>query len=106
MATPTASNVIHGNVENSYAGAWHEYLEGLESTLDQVETCLDEARDVQEVCTDEWCEATDRLLDDLHHVIFSIHEPRWASEEDSQKIKQLRKRIRKQYRDYEQLTEA
>lgn len=102
----TATQKIHGSVQDRYSGAWHAYLEGVEETLDEVDRCLSEARDVQEICTDEWCRATDRLLDELNHVLFSISEPRWTSEEDSEKIKALRRRVRDLYRNFDEMVTA
>ncbi len=105
MSAPTTAQAIHGNIQDNYSEAWHTWMDGLEETLDEVHECLNQARDVQEVCTDEWCEATDTLLDDLHHVLFSISEPGWTSEEDSRKIRDLRKRVRKAYERFEEIVE-
>jgi len=106
MAAPTSAQAIHGNIQENFSGAWREWLKGLETTLDEVEECLDQAREVEEVCTDEWCEATDHLLDELNHVLFSISEPRWTTEEDSRKIKALRKKVRGLYQDFEAMVEV
>ncbi|MFW5951222.1 MAG: hypothetical protein ACOCVZ_03795 [Gemmatimonadota bacterium] len=103
MTPQTTHEAIHGNIQRNYDGAWRAWMEGLEQTLNEVDECLGGARDVQEVCTDEWCEATDRLLDELNHTLFSISEPRWTSDEDSQKIKELRKRARSLYSEFDRM---
>lgn len=105
MAAPTTADAIHGNIQENYSKAWQAWLDGLDETLEEVDECLEQASDVQEICTDEWCEATDTLLDDLNHVLFSISEPKWTSQEDSQKIKDLRKRARKLYERFETIVE-
>ena len=106
MPAPTTAQAIHSNIQDNYNEAWSAWMQGLEETLEEVDECLDQAGEVQEICTDEWCEATDSLLDDLNHVLFSISEPKWTSEEDSRKIKELRKRARKLYERFEEVVEA
>jgi hypothetical protein len=105
MPAPTTAQAIHNNIQDNYSDAWKTWMEGLDETLDEVDECLDQARDVQEICTDEWCEATDTLLDELNHVLFSISEPKWTSKEDSEKIKALRTRARKLYERFERIVE-
>ena len=106
MSAPTTAQAIHSNIQDNYTQAWHAWMEGVEETLEEVDQRLGQAREVQEICTDEWCEATDTLLDDLHHVLFSISEPKWTSEEDSRKIRELRTRVRKLYERFEEVVEA
>ena len=52
------------------------------------------------ICTDEWCLATENVLDELAKVIFAISEPRWLSKEDSKKLSGLRHRIHDLYAQY------
>jgi len=52
------------------------------------------------VCTDEWCEATEHVIDELSNALFSISEPRWSNQEDSLRIKQLKRRVHDLYADY------
>ncbi len=58
--------------------------------------------DMEQVCTDEWCKATESVLDDLAKLIYSISEPRWLGREDSDKIKKLRNRVHDLYGQYKQ----
>ena len=44
-------------------------------------------------CTETWCSNARALLDDLNHQIFSIHEPKWSTPEDSKRIKEMKKKI-------------
>ena len=50
--------------------------------------------------TDEWCQATQHVIDDLSNALFSISEPRWSNEEDSKTIEQLKRRVHDLYADY------
>jgi len=59
----------------------------MEESLDMLEKEIDEAADMSEICTAEWCEATEHVVDELNNSLFSIREPRWSSEEDSKKLK-------------------
>jgi hypothetical protein len=53
-----------------------------------------------EICTSEWCEATDHVMDDLGNFLFSISEPKGASEEDTQRLKGLKRRLHDLYAQY------
>ncbi len=61
---------------------------------------------MQDVCTSEWCEATEHVIDDLSNSLFSISEPRWASEEEGQKLKQLKRRVHDLYAKYRETRSA
>jgi hypothetical protein len=50
--------------------------------------------------TMEWCEASERAIDDLSNSLFSISEPSWLSAEDSKKIKALKRRVHDVYAKY------
>ena len=70
------------------------------SALNILEKDLDEAAEMSEKCTGEWCEATEHVIDELSNSLFSISEPRWSSEEDSKKLKALKRRIHDLYAKY------
>ena len=80
--------------------SWRTYLASLESALVKLEADIREASEMAGVCTDEWCLATEHVIDDLSNALFSISEPRWSDEGDSRKIKQLKRRIHDLYADY------
>ena len=54
---------------------------------------IEEAAEMEEICTDEWCLAVEHTIDDLANMIYSISEPRWVTADDSEKIKNLRHRV-------------
>jgi len=76
---------------------WRQYIDNLEKSLDLVEQELNEAAEIREVCTSEWCEATDHVFDELSNFLFSISEPKGASKEDSQRLKALKRRLHDLY---------
>ena len=87
---------VQGEVLNS----WRELVSSMERSLDIIEKGIDEAVEMRGICTDEWCVATEHVLDDLNNSLFSISEPRWAPEEDSRKIKELKRRMHDLYSKY------
>ncbi|MBN1831162.1 MAG: hypothetical protein JW896_03540 [Deltaproteobacteria bacterium] len=87
---------IHNNVVES----WREHLSNMEESLDILEKGLKEAEEMTEICTDEWCTATEHVIDDLSNWLFSISEPGWASDEDTRKLKSLKRRLHDLYAKY------
>jgi hypothetical protein len=88
----------------SFMIAHRQFMENLEDTVKLLDQDIQEAAEMGEICTDEWCLATEHTLDELANVIFSISEPRWASLEDSQKIKSLRHRVHDLYAQYKSIS--
>ncbi len=80
--------------------AWNTYVEALEKSLDMIEKDIEEAKEMASVCTNEWCNATEHVLDELGNALFSISEPRWSSDEDSKRIKALKRRLYDIYVNY------
>ena len=86
--------------QNEIVYAWGSYLDALEKTLDSLEADIKEAEEVAGVCTDEWCEATEHYIDDIGNALFSISEPRWSSDADSERLKKLKRRLHDLYANY------
>jgi len=80
--------------------AHRDFLENLEKSLNLLAKDIEEAGEMTHICTDEWCLATEGVLDELAKVIFAISEPRWLTKEDSKKISDLRHRIHDLYGRY------
>jgi hypothetical protein len=72
----------------------------MRESIDLLEKGIAEAAEMREVCTDEWCVATEHVIDELSNALFSISEPRWADEEDSRKLKELKWKIHELYAKY------
>lgn len=87
-------------MEDTMLRAHQEFVKNLDQSLMLLAKELDEAAEVSNVCTDEWCVATEGMLDDLAKIVFSISEPRWLSNEDSKKISSLRHRLHDLYARY------
>jgi len=87
-------------MEDTMLRAHQEFVKNLDQSLMLLAKELDEAAEVSHVCTDEWCVATEGMLDDLAKIVFSISEPRWLSNEDSKKISSLRHRLHDLYARY------
>jgi hypothetical protein len=93
----------HMKVKQSLDESWKAYLYGLERSLKLIEEGIDEGEEMTHICTDEWCEATEHYLDYIAHGLFTIHEPEYASDEDSKKIKDLKKRLHDIYARYKSI---
>jgi len=91
------------DMENTMLQAHRDFIAGLEKSIAILENDLGEVGDMAHVCTDEWCQATEDYIDELHKNVYSISEPRWATAKDSEKIKELRQRLKKLYNKYEKI---
>jgi hypothetical protein len=89
-------------IEESFLRAHREFITNLNASLDILEKDIAEVAEMGQICTDEWCKATENVLDELAKAVYSISEPRWLSDEDSLKIKCLRERIHNLYGKYKQ----
>jgi hypothetical protein len=90
-------------IQSEMIAAWTTYVRALEKSLDLIERDIEEARQVAGVCTEEWCSATEHVLDELGNALFSISEPRWSSDEDSKRIKTLKRRLYDIYANYREV---
>jgi hypothetical protein len=79
---------------------WTVFVENLEKSLEVLEKEIDFTSKMVNACTLEWCEASERAIDDISNSLFSISEPSWLSDEDSRKIKALKKRVHEVYAKY------
>jgi hypothetical protein len=87
-------------VQESVLESWRQLIVSLEESLNVLEKGIDEAVQMRDICTDEWCVATEHVLDDLSNGLFSISEPSWTPEEDSKRLKALKKRVHDLYAKY------
>jgi len=85
------------DMEYSMLMAHRQFISGLEKSLDMLKDDIDDVEGISEDCTDEWCKSREDFLDYLHKSIYAISEPRWAGREDSEKIHELRDRIKELY---------
>jgi hypothetical protein len=87
-------------IMNEMAEAWRIYLNSLETALDKLENDITEAAQMAGICTNEWCEATEHVIDELNNSLFSISEPRWDNPEDTKRLKKLKRRVYDLYANY------
>ncbi len=85
------------DMEYSMLMAHRQFLSGLEKSVDMLKDEINEVEGIREACTDEWCTSREDFLDYLHKSIYAISEPRWADKEDSEKIHELRNRVKDLY---------
>lgn len=98
MSMPKDSRYL--DLQENIIQNWRTFINNLETSLNMLEKEIDEAAQMQNICTSEWCEATEHVIDELSNSLFSISEPRWAPAEDSVNIKVLRKRLHDLYAKY------
>lgn len=91
---------FHMQIQENVTESWRELLSNMETSLNILEKGLDEASEMRDICTDEWCLATEHVIDDLSNWLFSISEPSGSSEEDSKKLKSLKRRVHDLYARY------
>ena len=79
---------------------WTSFVDNLEKSLELLEKEIEFASKMVNACSLEWCEASERAIDDISNSLFSISEPSWLSDEDSKKLKALRRRVHDVYAKY------
>ena len=93
---------FQADIENKIVEGWRVFIDNMEKSLDVLEQNIDEAAQMTDACTSEWCAATEHVIDEIANSLFSISEPHWSSEEDSKKIKELKRRVHDLYAKYKQ----
>ncbi len=83
--------------------AWSVFAQSLEKSIRLLDADIKEAKHMAAKCTDEWCAATEHVIDELSNALFSISEPRWSDAAVSKKIKELKHRVHDLYADYRQV---
>ncbi len=84
---------------------WKVFVENLEESLDLLEKEIDFTSKMVDACTVEWCEATESAMDEISNSLFSISEPSWLSDEDSKKLKALKRKVHEVYAKYKAAAE-
>ena len=93
-------DVYQVDAQNKILEGWRVFLDSIHESLDSLERGIDEAEAMTDLCTPEWCLANERIIDELNNRIFSISEPSWSSDDDSRKLKDLKKRLHDVYARY------
>ncbi len=87
-------------MEESFLKAHREFMDNLGESIELLEQDIEETAEMEKICTDEWCQATETNLDELSKLVYSISEPRWLTSEDSKFISGLRRRVHDLYAQY------
>jgi len=84
-------------MEETMKHGYQEFITSLDQTLNFLEEELQEAGEISDICTDEWCITAEDLFDDLHKEVYAISEPRWLKREESLRLRNLRNRVKTLY---------
>jgi hypothetical protein len=79
---------------------WTSFVDSLEQSLNLLEKEIEFTSKMVNACTLEWCEASERAIDEISNSLFSISEPSWLSKEDSRKLKALKRKVHDVYAKY------
>lgn len=99
-------DTFHQDIRDNVVKTWREFINSMEESLDTLDKGLAEAEEMTNICTAEWCEATEHVIDELSNSLFSISEPSWSSDEDSKKIKSLKRKVHDLYAKYRATAES
>ncbi len=95
-----SKDTFHQDIRENVVKTWKGFICSMEESLDTLEKGLTEAEEMRDICTAEWCEATEHVIDELSNSLFSISEPSWSSDEDSKRIKSLKRKVHDLYAKY------
>jgi archaellum component FlaC len=84
---------------------WKTFLENLESAVSGLEKEVENTSKMLNACTLEWCQATEHALDEVANALFSIAEPALSTDEDSKRLKALKRRVHDVYAHYKATAE-
>jgi hypothetical protein len=87
-------------IQDDVLESWRQLISSMEESLNLLEKGINEAVEMRNICTDEWCVATEHVIDELSNGLFSISEPSWAPQEDSKRLKALKRRVHDLYAKY------
>ena len=87
-------------IEEKTLNAWEAYYSSLAHSLKQMEMSIEDSVSVPAACTNEWCESVEEVIDELAQAIFTLNIPRWATEEQANSVKKLKKKAQEVYAKY------
>ncbi|SRR6056297_3513058 len=87
----------YADVVNNVEEGWKSYLNKLDDSLTKLEKHITDTGKKTDYCTEDWCLATENVLQDLFHTLFTLHVPKTASKEDDHRLAQLRQRAQNLY---------
>ena len=75
-------------------------MTSLIACLDKLGRDVEESREIDNVCTGEWCRAIELSFDELANELYSISEPRWVADDYSRTLRNTRRRLHDIYEKY------
>lgn len=87
-------------IEENTMAAWSSYLYTLEQALLQMEKSIEDSISIPSACTNEWCDSVEEVIEELTEAIYSFNIPRWAGKDQSERVKNLKKKAREVYAKY------
>lgn len=88
----------------SFLMSHREFMTNLDKSFDLIEHDLNEAKELDDICSGEWCKAMESSLDELAKYVYSISEPRWVSDTDSKRLRSMRERVHDLYAKYRSMS--
>ena len=98
-------DIFSNNSQQEIMGSREVFIENLEKSIEKLEIGIEEAEGMIELCTPEWCRATENMMDELSNRISSISEPAWTSDKDTHKLKELKRRLHDVYARYKHISQ-
>lgn len=77
-----------------------DYMHNFNDCLKQIEADFEESREIDDICTGEWCRAVELSLDEMAKDLYSISEPRWVADDYSRTLRNMRRRLHDLYAKY------
>ena len=93
-------------IRDEVVEGWRGFVQHLEKSLELLDREIEFTSKMVNACTVEWCEITEHTLDELSNALFSISEPSWIGDEDSRKLKALKKKVHDVYARYKSAPRA
>ncbi len=97
---------IHKEKVESFQLTHQDFMRNLDESLNILDHDISEAKEIDTICTGSWCKAIENSIDELANSLYSISEPRWASDYDSRDFYRLRNRIHDLYIKYRSLSHS
>lgn len=87
-------------IESDMMASWAAYVSTLEQALLQMEKSIENSMSVPSVCTNEWCDSVEEVMDELTGAINSLSVPRWADQVQVERVKILMRKARDVFATY------
>ena len=84
----------------SFQMTHRDFMKNLIISLNQLEKDFEASREIDDICTGEWCRAIEMSLDEMAKDLYSISEPRWVADDYSRTLRNMRRRLHDLYAKY------